>query len=104
MKITWSVFDKYIIQLDRPIDVDEFVRNPVEILVPTTVEVKDKFYEHTQAVASTTWIINHNLVKFPSVSIVDSEGRTCQGDITYNSVNQCTATFSAAFGGKAYCN
>lgn len=37
MKITWSVFDKYIIQLDRPIDVDEFVQNPVEILQPIEV-------------------------------------------------------------------
>ncbi len=64
----------------------------------------DKNYEHTQSVSSTTWVIVHNLGKRPAVSVVDSEGRECYGDVVYNSANQCTVNFSAAFGGKAYCN
>lgn len=64
----------------------------------------DAHYEHTQAVASATWVINHNLGKYPSVTIVDSGGNEWITDIEYNSLNQCTARFSAAFGGKAYCN
>lgn len=64
----------------------------------------DAHYEHIQALASTTWVINHGLGKYPSVTIVDSGGNTWITDIEYNSVNQCTARFKAAFGGKAYCN
>lgn len=64
----------------------------------------DKHYEHTQSVASATWTINHNLGKFPSVTVLDSEGRECVGDLVHNSVNQCTGNFGSSFGGKAICN
>ena len=30
---------------------------------------KERLYTHNQAIASTTWTINHNLETFPSVSI-----------------------------------
>jgi hypothetical protein len=48
--------------------------------------------------------INHNLNKYCSVTVVDSNDDVVIGEIHYNSVNQVTLTFTAAFTGKAYCN
>lgn len=64
----------------------------------------DKKYVHTQGVASNTWVINHNLEKFPSVTIVDSANTVVIGDINYNTENQLTVTFNGSFSGKAYLN
>lgn len=64
----------------------------------------DLNYRHVQMSASTTWVIVHNLAKFPSVSIVDSIGDNIVGDVIYDSGNQVTVTFSAAISGEAYLN
>jgi len=64
----------------------------------------DKNYVHTQASPSALWIVQHNLGKFPSVSVFDSGGDLVEGDVIYDSLNQCTLTFSGAFSGKATCN
>lgn len=64
----------------------------------------DKHYMHRQDSASATWIINHNLDKYPSVSVVDSAGNVVVGEIAYNNTNQLTVKFTAAFSGKAYLN
>lgn len=61
-------------------------------------------YTHTQASASTTWVIAHNLSCKPSVTIVDSGGNVQIGEVLYNSDNQVTVTFAAAFSGYAYLN
>lgn len=61
-------------------------------------------YVHDQQVASTTWTVNHNMNKYPSVNIVDSANDEVTGDVKYNSLNQITITFTAAFSGKAYLN
>lgn len=58
----------------------------------------------TQASAASTWVINHNLGKFPSVTIVDSANNVVVGYQVYNNNNQITLTFSAPFSGKAYLN
>jgi hypothetical protein len=64
----------------------------------------DKNYVFDQAVAASTWVINHTLNKFPSVSIVDSAGTQVNGQVTYNSTSQITITFSSAFSGEAFLN
>ena len=68
----------------------------------------DKFgagtYTFTQSSAATTWTIDHNLGKFPSVTVVDSSNNVVVGFQTYNNNNQIVLTFSAAFSGKAYLN
>lgn len=104
MKITWANKEDFIIQWNLPVSENDFVRNPVVVLQPADVTVADKHYEHTQAVASTTWTINHNLGKICSVVTVDSLGREWFGSVTHNSINQVVVEFAAAFGGKAYCN
>lgn len=59
-------------------------------------------YEHTQGSASATWTIAHNLGFKPNVTVVDSGGTICEGEITYTNSNSLTVTFSAGFSGKAY--
>ena len=80
----------------------------------TTVEIDLNFayiktqvrenYVHDQQVASTTWIVNHNMNKYPSVNVVDTANDEVTGDVKYNSLNQITISFTAAFSGKAYLN
>ncbi len=59
-------------------------------------------YIHDQAAPSATWTIAHNLNRFPAVAVVDSANSVVYGDVVYDSANQVTVTFAAAFGGKAY--
>jgi len=66
--------------------------------------VQDKTYIHEQATASSTWTIQHNLNKYPAVSVVDSSGNEVITDVTYTDLNNLTITMTAAFKGKAYLN
>tara|TARA_R110000823_G_scaffold178508_1_gene310977 strand:+ start:18 stop:251 length:234 start_codon:yes stop_codon:yes gene_type:complete len=66
-------------------------------------------YTHNQSSSSATWVINHNLEKHPSITVVDSAETVVHGKIEYNSKNQVTVTFrlnedAYAFSGKAYLN
>jgi hypothetical protein len=62
------------------------------------------YYVHDQQVASATWVVNHNLGKFASVSIVDTANDEIIGEVRYNSLNQITITFASLVSGKAYIN
>ena len=67
------------------------------------VEDKNFYYEHSGA-ASDTWVIVHNLNKYPSVSVIDSYGTEVIGEVTYDTINQITIKFRGAFKGKATLN
>jgi len=77
-------------------------------LNPTTPQAtpsaSDANYVHNQIVPSKTWVITHNLGKYPSVTIVDSANNVVIGEVKYDSLNQCTVTFTSEFSGKAYLN
>lgn len=64
----------------------------------------NRSYIHLQASPSVTWIVKHNLSRFPSVSVVNSAGTLVMGDVHYDSIEQITLTFTTAFSGKAYIN
>ena len=64
----------------------------------------DKYYAHDQAQAESQWAIEHNLNKYPSVTITDSAGDQVEGEVRYNGLNSLTVSFSAPFAGKAYLN
>lgn len=64
----------------------------------------DKSYVHVQSVANTVWNINHGLGKFPSISVIDSGGSEVEGDVEYIDPDNVVVRFSAAFGGRVYCN
>jgi hypothetical protein len=69
---------------------------------PGQTTAANVFYVHTQATASATWIINHNLGGNPIAVVHDSAGTQCEGNFSYPSLNQMIITFSAAFSGVAY--
>jgi hypothetical protein len=64
----------------------------------------DANFVYTQTSPSAVWTINHNLNKYPSVTIVDSADNMVIGEVFYNSLNQVTLTFAGAFSGKAFIN
>ena len=64
----------------------------------------DKTEVFTQTTPALTWVINHSLLKFPSVTVVDTAKTTVIGSVAYNSNSKITLTFSAAFAGEAYLN
>ena len=61
-------------------------------------------YIYNQGAPSDTWVVNHNLNKNPSITVVSSAGEEVEGAVVINSLNQVTITFCAAFSGKAYLN
>jgi len=58
----------------------------------------------TQGVAATTWNIQHNLGKFPSVSVINNNNVVINGEVIYLDNNNVQLNFSAGFSGKAYLN
>jgi hypothetical protein len=76
----------------------------VDVIITGGIVGTDKNFVFTQSSASDTWTINHTLNKFPAVEVVDSANDIVIGNVTYNSTNQITITFTAAFSGKAYLN
>lgn len=69
-------------------------------------EILNKLWTFTfeQGVASDTWVIEHNLGRNPSVTIVDSSGRIFTPAVQYDNENQVTVTMNGATTGKAYLN
>lgn len=61
-------------------------------------------YIHDQGIASNTWVINHNLDKKPSITIVDSADNVIEGKETYIDENTIQIEFNSIFKGKAYLN
>lgn len=66
--------------------------------------VYDKTFVYNQAISSDVWDIEHNLDKYPSVTVVDSGGSVVVGEIVYINKNNVRITFTSAFSGKAYLN
>lgn len=81
----------------------------IHVMTVTTVSPSpptsgDLHYTHYQASASDTWIIVHNLGKYPSVTVTDSAGNPAVGSTTYLDLNSLRITFSSALAGEAFLN
>lgn len=59
-------------------------------------------YVHTQGVVAASWLIEHNLGFFPNVTVIDSGGSTCEGDVAHIDANTLSIQFSGAFTGTGY--
>jgi len=81
-------------------DVDKFY----DFAVFTLSSAGAPTFIFTQNVPSTTWNIQHNLGKFPSITVIDTGDTVVTGEYNYTSNTNVTLTFSAAFAGKAYLN
>jgi len=64
----------------------------------------DKNYVHNQGTASMVWTVNHNLAKYPSVTVVDSAKNEWTGAVQHIDTNTLTISFTNAFSGQAYIN
>lgn len=64
----------------------------------------DKHYAYEQVQPSDTWEIQHNLHKYPSVSITDTAHTAVVGEVQYLNENSIRVTFSAPVAGYAYMN
>jgi len=67
-------------------------------------ESTDKTYVHIQILPSDVWLIQHNLAKFPSVTIVDSAGTKVMGEVDYIDENTVRLRFNGTFSGRAFFN
>lgn len=67
-------------------------------------EAADKHFVFEQGIASDTWIIEHNLGKKPSITVVDSADNVVEGAERYIDENTIEIRFNGAFKGKAYLN
>jgi hypothetical protein len=86
--------------LSTPIDWDTIKYNPVSV----KWEAKPDSFVHTQNIVSDTWVIEHNLHKYPSVHVFDSFNLEAVGSVVHNSLIQMTITFTGSFSGVAYLN
>lgn len=84
--------------------VDYFTQSDIDEIVELLNTDKDLSYIHDQIASSKTWIITHNLGKFPSVTVVDTANNVVVGSIEYISESQLIVSFTAEFSGKAYLN
>lgn len=66
--------------------------------------VQDKTYVYVKDTPSVLWVIEHNLDKFPSVTVVNNNNVTMYGEVIYIDSNNLQIEFSAGFSGKAYMN
>ena len=105
---------------EGPLNVDEEARGAVVVkdynaldnkpsingvtLEGNTIIAEDKTYLHEQSVPSKEWNVQHNLGKYPAVTVVDSAGTEVVGSVEHIDHNTVKLTFSGAFSGKAFFN
>lgn len=70
----------------------------------TAVSVLANGYIHEQGIASSVWEIQHNLNKYPSVSVVDSAENEIVVEVKYIDKNNVKITMKGASKGRAYLN
>lgn len=64
----------------------------------------DAHFVHRQDMTSNTWEIEHNLNKYPSVTVVDSGDNVLHTEVVYIDKNNLEVRFVASTSGKAYLN
>jgi queuine/archaeosine tRNA-ribosyltransferase len=66
--------------------------------------IADAYYLHPQNNASNIWYVFHNLGKFPSITITDSNGFNIYGSVQNINDNYLIITFKGSISGNAFCN
>ena len=61
-------------------------------------------FVYTQVVASTVWVVNHNLNKRCAVQVIDNTFTEVEAEILWNDNNTVTVTFNSNATGYVYCN
>ena len=99
---------KKIVKAARGIDaltLDGDTKEELKVnILADVAEIMGETYTHNQLVPSATWLITHNMTRFPSVTVFDNTGSQVIGEVNHTSEIQLQLTFSAAFAGVAYLN
>lgn len=61
------------------------------------------YYTHNQQSAATEWIINHNLGRYPAISVMSVGLVEVLSDVVHVSANQARVYFSQPYAGLAQC-
>lgn len=70
----------------------------------TSISTIANGYVHEQGIASSIWLINHNMNKYPSVSVVDSAENSLIVEVEYIDKNNVKIKMNGASKGRAYLN
>jgi hypothetical protein len=66
--------------------------------------IEDKNFVYSPGAPLAVWPIEHNLNKYPSVTVLDSGGTTVEGQIDHVDLNNLTISFNSSFTGTATLN
>lgn len=69
-----------------------------------SIQSNDKTFIFTQIQSKKEWIVEHNLNKFPSITVVDTGGNRVFGEENHVNKNKVKLNFSHPFSGVAYLN
>ena len=76
----------------------------INVTVGGITAASDAHYVHNQEIVSKIWTVEHNLNKYPAVSVVDSGDNVLYTEIEYIDKNTLEVRFEASTSGKAYMN
>ncbi len=85
----------------NPITVKQEIIN---VTVGGITAASDAHFVFSQEVVSRVWEVEHNLNKYPSVTIVDAGGNILYTEVEYIDKNNLEVRFEASTSGKAYMN
>jgi hypothetical protein len=71
-------------------------------LVSVSRELDQIYFTHGQTNPDTTWVINHNLMRFPGVTIINGAKLEVVGNVEYVDQNSLKVKFSSEQTGTAY--
>ena len=95
------------IKTRKKINVEIGGKEAVNVNMPNVLRtpiVYDKNYLFIQNQIADEWFINHNLNKYPSVTVIDSADNEVVGEIEYIDKNNLKIKFASGFSGKATLN
>ena len=110
---TLNADDNHILNLRKSNFADGVVRTSVRseeeatdinLVTERAVALAVATYIFEQGIASDTWVVTHNLHKYPAVTIEDSAGTQFLAQVHYDSANQLTIRMNGATTGKVYLN
>ena len=67
--------------------------------VTEVVQLNDKYYVHFQLNADTEWIVEHNLDKYPYVSILNDNEKEINGEVLFLDTNTLLVKIEVALTG-----
>lgn len=96
--------DKFLSSASLNGAVLELSLNDNTLLTADLASISTSTYIHTQADPSNSWVIEHSLGKYPSVTVLNSAKEVLLADVTYIDSNSLVISFSTSEVGYAFLN